>query len=389
MRRQSTCQIVHAYAACLIGILSALMGGSGSRALADDAPAAIAWLDGKAFQRQLQLPYRISWSDQALRDGLASVSRNQRIAIWLDRRIDPGRVMQITTGGESLQGALEQVAAKLNVGVGFVGPVVYLGPKPVAERLATIAALKREAVATLPQESRATWQRRRAFQWDVLTSPRELFDEVVAEIRPRDEPLKVVLPERLPHDLWAAGDYPALPPTDRLTLLLAGFDLSFDLARDGTAIRLAPLPDEVAMARTFTPDNALRAEQQVARAFPEVQLERRGNRLTATGRFEELELIGRMLRGEPIAPLAVDDADTRFDLKVENTKVSGIIGALKKQRDLTVVVDPAIAARLETLVTFSVEQVTLVELLEAALHPVGIGFKLQGNRLELRGKQAP
>ena len=378
------CQSVHTYAVFLIGIVSVLNGGGTPCASADDTLASdvVAWYTGKDFQRQLQLPGPISWSDQSLRQGLKGVAKSQRIAIWLDRRIDPDRVMNITTRGETLQATLQQIAERLGVGVGFVGDVVYIGPKPVATRLATIAAIKRQATAKLPSEARTQWQRQQPFRWEALTSPRELLEQLATEVKVGG-PIEVVQSDRLPHDLWATGDYPPLPPTDRLTLLLAGFDLSFDLARDGTKIRLASMPKSVSISQTFSPDNALRAEQQIGRAFPNVKMERRGNRLTATGRFEDLELIGRVLRGEKVTPLVIDGAKTRFDLKVDNAKVGAIIDTLKKQRNLTVKLDPAVSDKLETLVTFSVQQATLTELLEAALKPVGIAFRLDGTTLEL------
>ena len=384
MTRLLPCQSVHAYAVYVIGIVCALTGVGTPRGSADDTLAGdvVVWRAGKDFQRQLQLPGPISWSEQSLRQGLKSVSRSQRIAIWLDRRIDPDGAISITTSGESLQATLQQVAEKLGGGVGFVGNVVYIGPKSVAARLATIAAIKRQATASLPSEAQTRWKRHQPFQWEALSSPGELLDQLAIEVRISGQ-FKVVQSERLPHDLWAPGDYPPLPPTDRLTLLLAGFDLSFDLARDGTAIRIAPMPESVSISRTFSPDNALRAEQRIAREFPNVKMERRGNRLTATGRFEDLELIGRVLRGEKVTALVVDGAKTRFDLKVDNAKVGAIIGTLKKQRNLIVKLDPAVSDKLDTLVTFSVQQVTLTELLEAALKPVGITFRLNGNTLEL------
>ena len=136
------CRSVHAYAVFVIGIVGALNGGGVPSASADEnrASDAVAWRVGKDFQDQLQLPGPISWSEQPLRRGLTSLSEHQQIAIWLDRRIDPDGVVSISTRGETLQGTLRQIAARLNVGVGFVGNVVYIRPKPVVARLATTAA---------------------------------------------------------------------------------------------------------------------------------------------------------------------------------------------------------------------------------------------------------
>jgi hypothetical protein len=378
------CHSVHAYAAFVIGIVCALNGGGLPSAAADESRASdvVAWRVGKDFQRQLQLPSSLSWSDQSLRRGLTSLAKSQQIAIWLDRRIDPDGVISITTRGETLLATLRQIAEELGVGVGFVGDVVYIGPKPVATRLATIAAIKRQATETLPSETRSRWQRAQPFRWEALTSPHELLDRLVEEVNVSDQ-LKVVQAERLPHDLWASGDYPPLRPTDRLTLLLAGFDLSFDMARDGTAIRIASMPESVSISRTFSPPNALRAEQRFRREFPHVKIARRGNRLTATGRFEDLELIGRLLRGENVNALEIDPAKTRFTLTVETAPLGAVIAKMQKERNLTVEIDSTISDKLQTLVTFSVQEVTLSELLEAALKPVGIDFRLNGSKLKL------
>ncbi len=415
MTRRTAYLFVPAYAVFAIGILCAHRDGWGQGAGSAAAPADVptkrdvlrgtephrtdpsdsdagrdqgrgagpAWREGRDFQRQLQLPVGIAWSETPLLQGLNRLAESQGVAIWLDRRVDPNRLMDLSTSGVSLEVALRQVAAKLNLGVGFVGNVVYLGPKPVAIQLATIAALKREATAKFGADARVAWQRKIAFRWDPLTSPAELLDRLTRELRFNGGEVRVVELERLPHDLWAGGNFPPLSPTDRLTLLLAGFDLSFDLARDGTAIRLAPLPESAALSRTFSPSNALRAEQQLAREFPGVKLERRGNRLTATGHFEDLELIGRLLRGETISAPVVEGAEVRFDLKVDNTEVGAILGALKKQRNLTVTVDPAVRDKLGTLVSFNVQQVTLAELLDVALKPAGITFRLDGTTLQL------
>ena len=85
------CQSVHAYAVLVIVIVGALNGGGWSCASAADGRvgakvggnadtvSALAWRDGKDFQRQLQLPGPISWSDQSLRQGLKGVAIGNRI----------------------------------------------------------------------------------------------------------------------------------------------------------------------------------------------------------------------------------------------------------------------------------------------------------------------
>ena len=77
---------------------------------------------------------------------------------------------------------------------------------------------------------------------------------------------------------------------------------------------------------------------------------------------------------------------TRFSFNVKKARVGAVISTLKKERNLTVRIDPAVSDKLQTLVTFNVQEVTLAEILEAALEPVGIAFRLNGNTLELLPK---
>ncbi len=380
--------------ACLIGAsqhspLRADDGGDAARGSSAARPRReVAWLEGDKFQRQLNLPMGISWTEIPLRRGLGRIAANQGVAIWLDRRVDPGQAVDFSIRGTPLLSALEKLAIQLKLGVGSVGNVLYLGPPAVAEKLATVAALRREEVAQLPAEARSAWQTRRPMRWEALAAPHELLEQWASELDLGDAPLQVVRPELLPHDRWAAADFPSLPLSDRLSLLLAGFSLTYDISRDGSAIRLAPLPESATITRTFRPDNALRAEQQVARQFPEVAVSRRGNRLTASGRFEDLERIARLLRGEQINMPAVQDADVRLSLKVENEQVGGIVRALERQYGLTVKLDPALGELLTKRVTFEVKLVTLEELLEVVLTPAGITYRLDGKTLELRPAQA-
>src|SRR4029079_8331616 len=51
--------------------------------------------------------------------------------------------------------------------------------------------------------------------------------------------------ERIPHDLWAAGALPELSLAEQLTVLLVGFDLTFDLRRENRTIEIVPLTGQM------------------------------------------------------------------------------------------------------------------------------------------------
>ena len=173
--------------------------------------------------------------------------------------------------------------------------------------------------------------------------------------------------------------------SDRLTLLLAGFDLTFKLARDGSAIRLEPMPTEVAILRSYSPRGSLKAaETAVASAFPSVGIKRAGTGLAITGTFEEHEAIGRLLRGEAIRPVEPTPGSKRFDLRVENQPIGAIVKAVAQRERLQLQVEPAVQAKLQRRISLDVKQLTLEELLDRTLNSTGVTHRIVDGVLELR-----
>src|SRR5436190_8425722 len=54
------------------------------------------WKTGPAFRRQLDAIENVAWPDSVLRDGLVRLSQAYGVAVFLDRRIDPGQSVTLT-----------------------------------------------------------------------------------------------------------------------------------------------------------------------------------------------------------------------------------------------------------------------------------------------------
>jgi hypothetical protein len=88
----------------------------------------------------------------------------------------------------------------------------------------------------MPSDLRARLLNQRPLVWPDLAQPRDLVAALAAEAG-----LSVKLPDSTPHDLWPAVDLPPLTWTDRLSLVLAGFDLTFEIDPAKKTIALKPL----------------------------------------------------------------------------------------------------------------------------------------------------
>ena len=192
--------------------------------------------------------------------------------------------------------------------------------------------------------------------------------------------------DRLPHDLWVAGNLPPLAVADRLSLLLAGFNLTFDIAEDGSAIRPTGIPEQVSVQRRYSPPGSLAtASAKIASDFPNVRIKTEGTRLLVSGTFEDHVRIASLLRGDAVPRPTRPAGEKRYDLKTESP-VGAIVKLLVEREKLQITVDPSVRPLLQSRVSVEVKQATLRQLLDATLEPAGIRYELAGKSLKLLPK---
>jgi len=346
------------------------------------------WHTGGRFRQQLESTIGLTWSENPLRPAVTNLARSQRVAIFLDRRVDPSVRINLAVADGSLDQALRKLAGSLNLEVSYLDPVVYIGPSYVAIRLATVAANRREDVGRLKPAAQSPWLRVTSWSWQRLATPRDLINELA-----RETGCRIVNVEEVPHDLWPAADLPPMQAADRLSLLLAGFSLTYELSQDGTAVRFISLPEEVSLQRFYRPQGDIpKAVQRLAETFPLTKVERFGLRLRVSGTHEDHEQIRRWLRAQtPRAqtPRRTNDPvdKKRFTLEIISVPAETVMKTVAKQLNLSLKVAPEVAAALEKRVSFRVEEVKLEELLHEALDPIHLRFRLEDGTLEIMSSE--
>lgn len=333
------------------------------------------WQTGKQFWRQLELPADIHWVDNPLRSAVENYARSQRVFIWLDRRIDPDRRVTFDAEGGSLELTLRRLAVDLGGGVGLLDSVVYLGPAHAAPRLATTVALRIEEARKLPAERQGRLLGRRGMQWADLAAPRELLQAIADEGQ-----VTIENPEVVPHDLWAAADLPPLTIPERLSLVLVGFDLSFEWDSTGRQIRLVPFPQAPVLVRSYTHRGALDvAARELSALFPQARIERVGPRLSVSGSYEVHVQIERWLKGEKVTR----EGERRYTVTIAQQPVGPVIQGLTQRLGLRLDIDARLSGQLEQLVSFRVENATSDELLQAAVRGTGLRLTRIGDLVTL------
>ena len=150
-------------------------------------PAAAAKLDDYLTAEQLAQLGPISYSaiNAPLRQALRNFSQALRVAIVVDRRVDPDQVVNIDLADVPLPEALQVVAERSGGGASVLGPVIYIGPSETAQQLRTLAALATQDVQKLPTRLKSAALLSRPLSWQALATPQQVFERL-ARSRPTD-----------------------------------------------------------------------------------------------------------------------------------------------------------------------------------------------------------
>lgn len=347
------------------------------------------WLSGSRFEDKLASPVSVLWADNTLRQSLLDFGRAQQIAVYLDRRIDPGGKLDLAARNMPIGEILREVARQRNLGVSILGDVVFISLPHSARRVATVAELRCQDLQNLGKASARKFAAEERFAWSDFATPREILQQLA-----ESHGLEVVNLEQIPHDLWPAANLPPMTLVDRLTLVLEQFDMTFQVAADGRRIAAVPVPADVAIVRDYPgqaqPQELLAAWRQLA---PDCQFRVVGSRIYVKGLIEDHERIeaaqgktqarppaDRARRPGPAAP-----PEQVFTAKNANVPLGAVLSAFARQLGLELQIDlekmRQAGISLDQLISFEVEQASFDELLDAVLKPVGCTHQRRGNVL--------
>jgi hypothetical protein len=330
---------------------------------------------GAALEQQLADPVTISLTKMPLSRALKSISAAQHIAIVRDRRIDPDREVQLALTREPLRSGLQRIADQLQIGYCQLAGVAYFGPASTAKRLRTLAALRLEDARPLPAAASRKFLQLRSSHWDDLAEPRQLVEALAQEAG-----VELIGAEKIPHDLWAEADLPPLTWIDRLTLLAAQFELTFRIEKGGAQVELVPIPDRVALARSYQAGKqADSVAKRWARALPGARVTVEDNKIRVEGSLEDHEVVEHRLRGTPTQRTTVVLGKEVYQLAVEQAALVSVLEQLAQRLNLEFQWDRETIEQagisLDQLITVKVQNATMDELLKAVLANTGLAFR--------------
>ncbi len=284
----------------------------------------------------------IHWRQVPLRDAVARLNRLFDETVFVDRRVDPNLRVNLDIDASSAEEVLIPIGVAQGLGVNRLGRLTYLGPPAAAEQLRAAAAARVADVSRLPASERSAFRRRRRLTWPRLTDPRGLITSLVEQ-----QGWRIEHPERIPHDLWAAGSLPEIALSEQIAVLLIGFDLTFVVRARERAIAIVPLQEAPGIAKPQAEGRANVARSQSVRSSRETR--------------------------------------QVYTLRVNEQPVGAVLRELTRRLNWPIDIDEepirAAGRSLDARVSFAVENVEQDELLEALLQPVGLDFRREGERI--------
>lgn len=295
---------------------------------------AVPFVTGEGLRRTLADPIGVSWSGRTFRDALESISRNTHVSIVLDRRVDPSRSVEWSVPALPVGRLIEELAALHDCGVVWIGPTAYVTSRQNIAGIAQSLADRNAEFSGLPDDLRTAIAARRALNWNDLAEPRAVMESLAAEAKLRWTNSDVV-----PFDGLYHVATPPLSLVERLTLVGAGFGLTYRIDASARTISLVPIDDAPATPSMATKPTTI---AKVPRTPP-----------------------GKASPGTQV-----------HTLKVENVPLSTLVAVLRDKHGLKIRFDDE-ALRTAGLTTdrrtaVDVKDATLEALLEQAAAPLGM-----------------
>jgi hypothetical protein len=348
------------------------------------------FLTGADFTQQLNRPLLAGRDDAPLREMLERLSSERKIAILLDRRIDPDQRLNVHIQADFFDEGINDLVKPLTAEATVLGDAVFVARPQVARTLRTRVELAERRLDALLQKNfsrKIALARRAPVRWGFLTSPQEILQEIAA----RYELTFVNLPE-IPHDLWAAGEIAHPSATEALLLIATQFgkDIRWidDRQVEFVPETAHPQIERVHPLRGIKPDDA---RNRVLAAFPDLAVRTTDRQLTAVGLIEQQEaidvLLGNRPARKPQAPAEAGNlSNRRFTLRMVQRPLADLLQQLEKQDIIIRKDDAALDAAgisLKVLISLELQNATIETLLDQACIPLGLNYRIQGLTIEL------
>lgn len=367
------CQVI-ARSLCFAWIMTM---GLQSRVVAQSQ--AIEWQTGAAIEKTVDEITSIDWTDQTLPLGFRTLETTFRMPIVRDRRVDPRRRLTVSSQNRSLEETISVAAAAAELESTVLPWGIYVGPSQVPDRAATAIALLRNELQQAPAADRRRLSRETPASWPRLSQPSQLVQAIAEEYQ-----VQIAGIDTIPYDLWDARDLPKLDFVDRLSLILASFDLTFRWIEMGKRVELIALPAALRFPDTYSVSGGRTPPLNDWRTrYPQADFKVSGNRIEVEGTWNAHREVQRWIadRRRPSSLGNAPAGERRYTLRIPSATLGEITDYLGKQLEMEFVWSAAAEAKRDTRTMLQVQDATLDAMLRSIFKDAGLTHKIEGKRV--------
>ncbi len=336
------------------------------------------WRKGNELDQHLLQPISVSFSEVPFKERLISFSQQQRIAIFVDRRLDPGAPISLVLRDVTMEQLFWKIAADHGCGVCRLGNLYYFGPSETAASLPLVWQQLKAETSQRKRDSIVSWSAPLPVSWPELSTPDEILKQLAKKTGFR------IAGDELPHDLWSRTELPALALDEQVGLLVVGFGKWFERTADGSEMKLVDFTVPHSGKLNFENlKNARNLLPELRNQFPDCQLTVAGKSLQATGTPSQLAEIQAAIVSAQIRLPGTDVSQQRYTLTTRSSR-GEILATIAQQTGRKLEFDVSLNAKLEESIELKVENVSLDDLIKKTLDGTGFSFEVDAARLIIR-----
>ncbi len=336
------------------------------------------WLGGKDLEQARMLGISADWLDAPLCRQLDKLSRQQKIAVFIDRRIDPNREATFSVQNATWDRLVWAVADQYEIGVCRLEDVYYFGPIETCRALPVLYETLRKQVISNRKQQKVAWLKPTRPQWPRLSEPSSLLQQLA-----KNNGLELVGSNAIEFDIWPEHGLPAISTLQQIVLLAIGFDRWIEISNDGLQVTLVPFPK--IEDGTVTIRNVGQARQiilQLAEEFPNCNLKALGRSIVAQGPTAEIARLQKHLARLQSADVG-DSTRHRFSMVDTKAKRGVILASVARTLELELSYPPESRQALDEVIEISVRDVTAEEILANVLAGTNLTYEISNQQLLL------
>ncbi|MDR2117434.1 MAG: hypothetical protein LBP87_13745 [Planctomycetaceae bacterium] len=329
---------------------------------------------GAASNDVWQTTVNVQWQETPLGESLKRLAETQKIGLLIDRRLDPSTPIRFESTGQSLGKMLQQLAESLDYGCVLFESTVYFSTKESVAILPVLLSEQQNRLEKLTPRRVTIFRRKKSFPIPFLSEPKEILKKLAFQNNFRWKNLEV-----LPHDLWDEKSLNNLSINELLTILLIGFEMTFEIEGEGETLVIVPLSQLKSVpSSSANIESPSENTKQNIRNIQNIS-EQKNQAIQKNQKISDTQNTKNL----PQVPLS----QRRFTLKVENQRLDILLQSLTERLHLKLEVNEKSLAdkgvQADNRVSFDVKNVTAAQLFRAILRPLKLDFQIKDETLRV------